>query len=131
MIRRPPRSTRTDTLFPYTTLFRSLAQLRPDIGEALVLRMIVAVEIGDDAAAVQRRRHEHALCGEAAIGRHRGVAVEAGVEPAVRLGAVDVPGGEIGRYCGFVLRAGIIGLVVVLARTIGRVACRERGLSYV
>src|SRR3546814_11923246 len=26
MIRRPPRSTRTDTLFPYTTLFRSLVQ---------------------------------------------------------------------------------------------------------
>src|SRR3546814_9918687 len=26
MIRRPPRSTRTDTLFPYTTLFRSPAQ---------------------------------------------------------------------------------------------------------
>src|SRR3546814_13223465 len=26
MIRRPPRSTRTDTLFPYTTLFRSQAQ---------------------------------------------------------------------------------------------------------
>src|SRR3546814_8577809 len=25
MIRRPPRSTRTDTLFPYTTLFRELA----------------------------------------------------------------------------------------------------------
>src|SRR3546814_988761 len=27
MIRRPPRSTRTDTLFPYTTLFRSLVAL--------------------------------------------------------------------------------------------------------
>src|SRR3546814_13644309 len=27
MIRRPPRSTRTDTLFPYTTLFRSPAEL--------------------------------------------------------------------------------------------------------
>src|SRR3546814_12966863 len=27
MIRRPPRSTRTDTLFPYTTLFRSRADL--------------------------------------------------------------------------------------------------------
>src|SRR3546814_2905260 len=27
MIRRPPRSTRTDTLFPYTTLFRSLRLL--------------------------------------------------------------------------------------------------------
>src|SRR3546814_12857071 len=30
MIRRPPRSTRTDTLFPYTTLFRSLNGKRPD-----------------------------------------------------------------------------------------------------
>src|SRR3546814_11720763 len=28
MIRRPPRSTRTDTLFPYTTLFRSVARGR-------------------------------------------------------------------------------------------------------
>src|SRR3546814_12763948 len=31
MIRRPPRSTRTDTLFPYTTLFRSIAAQLPDI----------------------------------------------------------------------------------------------------
>src|SRR3546814_16457554 len=29
MIRRPPRSTRTDTLFPYTTLFRSPSQSAP------------------------------------------------------------------------------------------------------
>src|SRR3546814_7941710 len=29
MIRRPPRSTRTDTLFPYTTLFRSATGQRP------------------------------------------------------------------------------------------------------
>src|SRR3546814_8384066 len=29
MIRRPPRSTRTDTLFPYTTLFRSMPGLLP------------------------------------------------------------------------------------------------------
>src|SRR3546814_2198242 len=28
MIRRPPRSTRTDTLFPYTTLFRSVVFMR-------------------------------------------------------------------------------------------------------
>src|SRR3546814_12831082 len=28
MIRRPPRSTRTDTLFPYTTLFRSISRIR-------------------------------------------------------------------------------------------------------
>src|SRR3546814_3821653 len=32
MIRRPPRSTRTDTLFPYTTLFRYKAHLAPDAG---------------------------------------------------------------------------------------------------
>src|SRR3546814_12720968 len=33
MIRRPPRSTRTDTLFPYTTLFRSpeFTQIAPDV----------------------------------------------------------------------------------------------------
>src|SRR3546814_8728695 len=30
MIRRPPRSTRTDTLFPYTTLFRSVGMATPD-----------------------------------------------------------------------------------------------------
>src|SRR3546814_2033570 len=44
MIRRPPRSTRTDTLFPYTTLFRSwVAELLrdlalrvpPNVGEGL------------------------------------------------------------------------------------------------
>src|SRR3546814_11668179 len=33
MIRRPPRSTRTDTLCPYTTLFRSVANL---IGDTLI-----------------------------------------------------------------------------------------------
>src|SRR3546814_998394 len=33
MIRRPPRSTRTDTLFPYTTLFRSVLE----IGAARIL----------------------------------------------------------------------------------------------
>src|SRR3546814_7420338 len=40
MIRRPPRSTRTDTLFPYTTLFRS--------------RETAA---GDDRGALARARH--------------------------------------------------------------------------
>src|SRR3546814_15340978 len=35
MIRRPPRSTRTDTLFPYTTLFRSGEQCRDDEPDTL------------------------------------------------------------------------------------------------
>src|SRR3546814_4435966 len=33
MIRRPPRSTRTDTLFPYTTLFRSNVHVNDGVGE--------------------------------------------------------------------------------------------------
>src|SRR3546814_2830553 len=33
MIRRPPRSTRTDTLFPYTTLFRSPQDVSPKNGD--------------------------------------------------------------------------------------------------
>src|SRR3546814_6281832 len=42
MIRRPPRSTRTDTLFPYTTLFRSarLGLGRREVGEGRRLRRI-------------------------------------------------------------------------------------------
>src|SRR3546814_10725118 len=54
MIRRPPRSTRTDTLFPYTTLFRSLAIAR----RYLVKRQLDAnglqpeqAEIGDEVLA--------------------------------------------------------------------------------
>src|SRR3546814_20033778 len=35
MIRRPPRSTRPDTLFPYTTLFRSISGHRQLLGQAL------------------------------------------------------------------------------------------------
>src|SRR3546814_2805869 len=35
MIRRPPRSTRTDTLFPYATLFRSLGVLTSPSGAAV------------------------------------------------------------------------------------------------
>src|SRR3546814_16663612 len=38
MIRRPPRSTRTDTLFPYTSLFRSLDALRNQMQTFVDLR---------------------------------------------------------------------------------------------
>src|SRR3546814_2848378 len=47
MIRRPPRSTRTDTLFPYTTLFRS--HLVVDIripGIIIIGRGVAAEDIG-------------------------------------------------------------------------------------
>src|SRR3546814_5457079 len=44
MIRRPPRSTRTDTLFPYTTLFRSVIETE-----------------GDDAAAAKEQEVEEQI----------------------------------------------------------------------
>src|SRR3546814_15953301 len=37
MIRRPPRSTRTDTLFPYTTLFRSRSIRRSDAQKQMLV----------------------------------------------------------------------------------------------
>src|SRR3546814_21178320 len=49
MIRRPPRSTRTDTLFPYTTLFRSLLHARATGGAEADIRHPV-FEAGIDAA---------------------------------------------------------------------------------
>src|SRR3546814_9954538 len=38
MIRRPPRSTRTDTLFPYTTLFRSFSDIVFEAGISAPIR---------------------------------------------------------------------------------------------
>src|SRR3546814_14363609 len=73
MIRRPPRSTRTDTLFPYTTLFRSFVGL---LGERLAVDQILvfhrarrvgdhrhgeriplghAIALGDDMAVVEHK----------------------------------------------------------------------------
>src|SRR3546814_16780265 len=51
MIRRPPRSTRTDTLFPYTTLFRAESPLVHALYE-LLLNSVDAVSVHgvDDAA---------------------------------------------------------------------------------
>src|SRR3546814_20493943 len=44
MHRRPPRSTRTDTLFPSTTLFRSVPAMADivDVGEAVVVAVVEA-----------------------------------------------------------------------------------------
>src|SRR3546814_9237168 len=47
MIRRPPRSTRTDTLFPYTTPFRSAGFLLKGADEATLLGAIRSVAVGD------------------------------------------------------------------------------------
>src|SRR3546814_15203560 len=52
MIRRPPRSTRTDTLFPYTTLFRSLNVSGHRMGTAEVESALVAHPKVAEAAVV-------------------------------------------------------------------------------
>src|SRR3546814_13896778 len=63
MIRRPPRSTRTDTLFPYTTLFRSKGWMPPRrlcasvylrVGEELV--NVASISLGLNHPAIVRAR---------------------------------------------------------------------------
>src|SRR3546814_4868516 len=64
MIRRPPRSTRTDTLFPYTTLFRS-----PQLGEPVFCHqeacgcavILLARVAHSDNAAFERAECREAL----------------------------------------------------------------------
>src|SRR3546814_2617726 len=63
MIRRPPRSTRTDTLFPYTTLFRS-DLLVPADGVAGVSAVAPAIQAG----AVRRRELVDATRGQYRVG---------------------------------------------------------------
>src|SRR3546814_13344698 len=58
MIRRPPRSTRTDTLFPYTTLFRSVPL--PD-GNALFTMLDIS-----DSRRIEQALRERAEALEAA-----------------------------------------------------------------
>src|SRR3546814_11013514 len=63
MLRRPPRSTRTDTLFPYTTLFRSVRHAQAD-GAVVVAPVGVdrRVVVGHQAAIAvhvgRQQRHD-------------------------------------------------------------------------
>src|SRR3546814_19743149 len=62
MIRRPPRSTRTDTLFPYTTLFRSTIVTAEEVA--------VGIDLLDFLPQLQRGRLD------GAVGADRGVVGE-------------------------------------------------------
>src|SRR3546814_20800056 len=76
MIRRPPRTTRTDTLFPYTTLFRSaeLAKLLDAV------RLAVILKIGQDHYIREGRDPGERL----ACMRHERLAVHLGVEESAQ-----------------------------------------------
>src|SRR3546814_17396609 len=65
MIRRPPRSTRTDTLFPYTTLFRS-GRPFPDLPVDDMTPLQVAQRVAQEAARniMVKRRIGYALGGK-------------------------------------------------------------------
>src|SRR3546814_3161330 len=106
MIRRPPRSTRTDTLFPYTTLFRSRlldlvgedelvdADLRAGRSVEVSVRGLVAdhqVEV-EGVAEILRERGADAEQVDAPAGiavRIEGEGIVVGLEPAVIADAAD------------------------------------------
>src|SRR3546814_15803884 len=97
MIRRPPRSTRTDTLFPYTTLFRSsAADERADLAtrpeQALIYRLSgdynpLHADPAVAAAAGLDRPILHGLCTYGIAGRAL-LAALCGNDPA-RLARLD------------------------------------------
>src|SRR3546814_9331946 len=57
MIRRPPRFSRTDTLIPYTTLFRSLHKRIPSFSRVI----IETTGIADPAPVIYTLRYDHFL----------------------------------------------------------------------
>src|SRR3546814_14681413 len=80
MIRRPPRSTRTDTLFPYTTLFRSLLKQHD--------AAIIGVDIArDDAGRLARYGAVHSRLQRAREDRSRIDQIVAVADHARRSGA--------------------------------------------
>src|SRR3546814_15565631 len=86
MIRRPPRSTRTDTLFPYTTLFRSvLASYR----RLRAAADVVIVEGAGSPAEINLRKGDIANMGFA----------RAADVPVILVGDIDC-GGEIASITG-------------------------------
>src|SRR3546814_14718060 len=113
MIRRPPRSTRTDTLFPYPTLFRSLE--RRDFAATHTITDLsnfqprfAVIDLDPDAVSEPETPPvDLAAVHEAAIEAARADAFEAGLEAgrvenvkAVRLIVEACPAPKIGRSSG-------------------------------
>src|SRR3546814_8474911 len=85
MIRRPPRSTRTDTLFPYTTLFRSIL-LYGDSDFTPADRFVQAIGFSGLC------RHSRVTSSGGAYrrcGRRKSALVELGVHPLATIGIAD------------------------------------------
>src|SRR3546814_16768885 len=63
MIRRPPRSTRTDTLFPYTTLFRSCRK-SVEVRASFSLRQLIEIRRVGAPLRPKVKDRAHERCGE-------------------------------------------------------------------
>src|SRR3546814_19586391 len=68
MIRRPPRSTRTDTLFPYTTLFRSVGRTEPAKGERVLAIAVTGEPVDSVALHVFNNPHFSSLASPTRLG---------------------------------------------------------------
>src|SRR3546814_2018806 len=100
MIRRPPRSTRTDTLFPYTTLFRSSIANVPDLHDVkTTLRLLaelgagVIVEAGADLQIDPRTVRSHAAPYELVKTTRASVPVPGPLLATYGAAEVSLPGG--------------------------------------
>src|SRR3546814_13355832 len=99
MIRRPPRSTRTDTLFPYTTLFRSIAIGQLGVAERLIFRLACddvdqpGAGVAAEELALWSAQQLYALhlaeFGESPAGPAPLTAVDAGRDRRFKVGLVD------------------------------------------
>src|SRR3546814_19531753 len=105
MIRRPPRSTRTDTLFPYTTLFRSAHSCAAEVDLAEQLDDLVAagdvfLDVDGKGLEFLAERHRHGI---------------------LQLGAAQLD--DVGEFDA--------ALAEFVGQEIGRASCRERVCQYV
>src|SRR3546814_15611294 len=89
MVRRPPRSTRTYTLFPYTTLFRSVGQPRPGRvdDDGVVQPTDPGQVVRDQVAAAAHVVHHQRGGGGGVVGRLPGRVVD---HQADRGGALEL-----------------------------------------
>src|SRR3546814_9604833 len=113
MTRRPPRSTRTDTLFPYTTLVRSVVALRHELrhGRATLRKPVVArdEEVQRvDLILVELRRQRLAMLRNAGQAHHQYRAVlHPFPEIVLQLGFAGNPHSPFWAYVRLTTREGV------------------------
>src|SRR3546814_725797 len=120
MKRRPPRSTRTDTLFPYTTLFRSQRASRT-MGVSLPLKRVLARLAGADAQGGFQVDDEDLAVADLAAARGLGDRLDHRLGLAVAHGDLDLGLGHVvDRVLGTAVDLGVAFLTAVAVDVAGR-----------